>query len=872
MARKFRGFIAKSKDDGAVGRPENTQPTNQESQRDYNGLFRMVEAKEATTQEFPALVVLVHGIGGHWKDSWVFSDFNWIDSFLQADVEKADLAAEFWSFGYDSRTNTNSVANVKDVARDLLDRIHLHQPRGSIIFVAHSLGGLVVKQAINMAHVDNGRFGALLKSIEGCVFLGVPHGGADKVWWKTVPGRMVKVCTVGAKGNINFAKSIERSSDIWLDIAEEFAKYAQALQIHSFYELNQIYSVQMVDKASARTGLSNEVLHSTAADHVNMNKFRQGDHQRYQTIGGAIKELVQRANSKLLEEENSTETMKDRVLGALYFPEMDKREEDIRQIYGTTYSWALESLAQPGETASDNSPREPPPFLAWLKSNQTMFWRLKDALMEWADGKRLVLAGCFFYEQGTAIQKSREGMLRTILHQIFSTQRGLIPVVFSDFFGDDALPLTPWTWTQLRKALELTLNNLGDSKICIFADGLDEYRILDRINEYKKGDFTLQFGPSNSDDRWGLSKWIRDGHDEIASLFLNLGTRDNIKICLSSRELQAFEDHFQSFDRLRVHQHTDQDIARYCEGRLTNEAYNFEDIAEFSDIIIEKASGVFLWVRIVVDMLIEGKQDGNYKEELLATLNELPEDLGDLYMRIMKTIPQKYLNESKRLFQLVLRRDELKRYMDCFDIIALFLAEPGHRQVDSGQSLLAEEDGFCPQTWEELKPQWKKYERRMKSRCGGLLEGASYVEFMHQTAKEFISMEKCWDHIFKELPGFRSMAEVDLALLSGCVQRLKCRKEAVPESILQDWDDPYDIVEAKVSKRFPDLGSEAIAGVMLLAKRFESEFDAELLEPYKLLLDDFDETAQRLVQSCEENSPDSSTPDQATRQSSAAMK
>jgi hypothetical protein len=91
-------------------------------------------------------VILVHGIGGHWKESWEYEGFSWIKDFLQPDLEKAGLTADIWSYGYDSRTAANSVANVEDVASGLIDWIYNYETSGRMIFVAHSLGGLVVKK------------------------------------------------------------------------------------------------------------------------------------------------------------------------------------------------------------------------------------------------------------------------------------------------------------------------------------------------------------------------------------------------------------------------------------------------------------------------------------------------------------------------------------------------------------------------------------------------------------------------------------------------------------------------------------------------------------------------------------------------------
>lgn len=54
-----------------------------------------------------------------------------------------------WSFGYDSKTAfTNSVADIDDAATALVDSLNgvRTDPKSPIIFVAHSLGGIIVKR------------------------------------------------------------------------------------------------------------------------------------------------------------------------------------------------------------------------------------------------------------------------------------------------------------------------------------------------------------------------------------------------------------------------------------------------------------------------------------------------------------------------------------------------------------------------------------------------------------------------------------------------------------------------------------------------------------------------------------------------------
>lgn len=73
------------------------------------------------------------------------------------------------------------------------------------------------------------------------MFLGVPHKGADNAWWKNVPGSLVKITTIGFKGNTNFIQSISRSSHIWRDIAMDFVpRTSDLVATHSFFETRTV--------------------------------------------------------------------------------------------------------------------------------------------------------------------------------------------------------------------------------------------------------------------------------------------------------------------------------------------------------------------------------------------------------------------------------------------------------------------------------------------------------------------------------------------------------------------------------------------------------------------------------------------------------
>jgi len=545
---------------------------------------------------------------------------------------------------------------------------------------------------------------------------------------------------------------------------------------------------------------------------------------------------------------------------------MSDRELDIDNAYAETCSWVLDRSMNNEASAKQSQ------FLSWLKSEETFFWisgkagcgkstlikyvyqnsKTREELCQWADGKNMVLIGYFFFDRGDKDQKSREGMLRSILYQVLNPQRDLIPKVFNKFFTNK-LPLSQefTTWTNLSNAFVSMLDHLCNSKICLFLDGLDEYRIIDRLDQYTEERMDLIYDGTNEDEAWGRSTWITEGHREIVRFLRQIKNRDNMKVCFSSRELNVFEQEFRNFPRLQVHEHTAESIAHYCKGRLTEEAPDLMDRSEFVSSITGKSSGVFLWVRIVVDMLVDGNSNGDSKEELLKTLDKLPRRLGGrdgLYMRMMQNIKREYLSESKRLFQLVIGWNG----PGPLDIITLFLAEPGHLEADGQQELRARNDKALFQSWEELRPRWKDLERRLKSRCGGLLEGTQNVQFMHQTAKEFISRSYLWDKIFPSTDGFVGES-ARLAMLSGLVRRLKCCAEAVVKlDSVRDPEESNDPpkVDNEIPSPYRDInvpsrGSQLLCGAMSQTDWLSNSCD--LSEDYAALLDELDNTGDELV-------------------------
>lgn len=311
--------------------------------------------------------------------------------------------------------------------------------------------------------------------------------------------------------------------------------------------------------------------------------------------------------------------MEARVWQSLSFPVITDREDEIAPVELATFDWIFQP--PPSEERPWSS------FLEWLGSGESLYWisgkagsgkstlmkhllnhtRTRELLRAWAGDCPLVVASFFFWYSGSDLQKSQIGLLRSLLYQCLTDYRELIPIVLAETARIEITELLRyWTLTRLKSAFIRLLEQKSiPLKICLFMDGLDEY----------EGD-----------------------HFEIAELFKLVAGVEQVKVCVSSRPLLVFDRALKSFSGLILQHLTHDDIRKYVRNRLSinkrMKELEHEEPAlrpRLAFEIVSKASGVFLWVKLVVHSLPEGL--GNYDRgaDLERRLQELPEDLEDLY-------------------------------------------------------------------------------------------------------------------------------------------------------------------------------------------------------------------------------------------------
>lgn len=126
-------------------------------------------------------VVFVHGLGGDAFETWMIDAQP--ESFWPKWVHEQLPEVGVWTIAYEAEKTkwTGDALALPDRATDVLDRLQLagigDRP---IVFVVHSLGGLVIKQALrNASSFKDDDFTSICEQTRGIVFLATPHAGSD---------------------------------------------------------------------------------------------------------------------------------------------------------------------------------------------------------------------------------------------------------------------------------------------------------------------------------------------------------------------------------------------------------------------------------------------------------------------------------------------------------------------------------------------------------------------------------------------------------------------------------------------------------------------------------------------------------------------
>lgn len=429
------------------------------------------------------------------------------------------------------------------------------------------------------------------------------------------------------------------------------------------------------------------------------------------------------------------------------------RFDEIKRPHQQTFNWIWD---------------EQSPLVAWLTSDHTKFWIRgkpgsgKSTLMKHIvhsyqqqlaqesrrsdDQPKIVPFS--FYDLGSELQKSIDGFMFALLDACLHTDDRLAQCVIPIFQRYEKR----WTTRSLREAVEtLLFQEYVTMQVLVFLDALDECsQPLDELVDF-------------------VSHMTNPGRKSAT----------HVRICLSSRPYNVFIDAFQSCPGLNIHQHTTEDMVQYIKQRFTNStpmsALVDQDqkadksrmaITTLINKLVDTSEGVFLWLRLAVDDILDEARDGATSvADILKHFESLGlegPDLETLYSRILERTPTQSRKQAYIMLELVLRSyvpiaaydfwlaekcASCLSLQDCVDIIPIEALISQTRLDDIGFDPMFR---FKYATEFALTPPGDTQDRRLRSRCGGLLERnqgnpgkfeqrpEQIVKFMHRSVKEFL--------------------------------------------------------------------------------------------------------------------------------------
>ncbi|KAK3329184.1 hypothetical protein B0H66DRAFT_15304 [Apodospora peruviana] len=634
------------------------------------GLTTLVNPEEASLD-----IVFLHGFTGHPEKTWTHKDGDvaksrsqWKEggkpgNFFSRLNRKSAERVVFWprdllpatipearvlTYGYDTHLThvlgrPLNRTTVYDIAGDFLVALEASrrsEPSRPILFVVHSLGGIVIKEALRQANICRAGKSHLrdaFASTIGIVFFGTPHGGADP---RGLPQFVAEslVRMAGFRVNQKILDSLLPSSDRLKELRNEFGPIAAEHKwlIHSFQEelgVSYLNGNKVVEDGSSDLGLESETTEHIGRNHMDMCRFTGPEDFEYRKVA-AVLDRIRRViladtvrpastddgvpNPTPTDEEKEgiaallSPDQRKILLDSLKFEQMDARQMSLKAAHAKTCTWLLET----------------PDFIDWLDWDKIdhhhgLLWIKgnpgtgKSTLMKFVLGHfrkfmidRTVIS-FFFNARGTELERSTVGMYRSLLFKLLGRQPELQPHVFDSLgvatWNADLQNGVNWSTELLKEGLEQAVLHLDHTSgvVCVIdaLDECDEDEIREMVTFFQQ---LVEIAVS-AGKRFQLLFSSRP--------YPNISVARGLKLVLE-----------------RQPGHTN-DITTYIQSelRIGNTTFEKEIRAELQ----LKASGIFIWVVLVVGILNKEHDKGRSARNLQKKLRETPGDLQKLFRDLL---------------------------------------------------------------------------------------------------------------------------------------------------------------------------------------------------------------------------------------------
>lgn len=346
-----------------------------------------------------------------------------------------------------------------------------------------------------------------------------------------------------------------------------------------------------------------------------------------------------------------------------------------------------------------------------------------------------------FSARGAPREHSLDGFLRFAIGQVLR-QRPLsfsamldewllvahesgIPMADIDSGNWDELESITWPIASLKRALRSIVTYAAhESPVCFLIDALDECD---------------GGGPENTGDLVNYLGLLSP---------VTISESRKIRVCFSCRDIPSTTDAVLS-GGFRMEDRNEPDIVAYINDKwatLAPIAGAGDELKKLKGDLIKKADGIFLWAHLALERIQTALRDGATVAELQETVNDIPDELGGLFSLLLGNINPKYASETNAMLAIALTAQRPLTLSEFRYAVALTSATSpasSHKDLEESRNIVQDDETM---------------KRRIKSRCGGLLEikdlreaatattgpdvaksttlGHQVVQFMHQSVRD----------------------------------------------------------------------------------------------------------------------------------------
>ncbi|KAH8126593.1 purine and uridine phosphorylase [Trichoderma asperelloides] len=289
------------------------------------------------------------------------------------------------------------------------------------------------------------------------------------------------------------------------------------------------------------------------------------------------------------------------------------RYHKISQEHEGSFEWIWTHNAYEGWSASDTSK------LLYIqgkpgsgKNTLTKYFNRHVSHKELSAREAIVARFFYSFREGE-LQRSHYNMLLSLVYDILQQDEAFFYHRCQTEYRSHQRygPRFKWDYDSLKTIIKSLQDYLTTKRFYLIIDAVDESQEKDRR--------------------------------EILGLFLELCSKMKhsvVKVFMASRpvaQLEARRDQFHNI--IKLDDETRSDIHNYAHSQLyglTSTAF----LAQTTAYMLENAQGVFLWVRLISERLIEAHEQGYSEEEVFELLRQLPTELEDFYDHMLEKMKQ----------------------------------------------------------------------------------------------------------------------------------------------------------------------------------------------------------------------------------------